>query len=99
MPEVYFSESAIADLEEIRDYIAADNPVAAAKLIDDVEEACERFARHPGLGVNRDDLLQGIRLFPVRKTYVVFYRHTEDAVEIVRVVNARRDFNRLFDLQ
>jgi toxin ParE1/3/4 len=97
MLDVFFSEAAIRDLEEIRDYIAADNPDAAHRLLDDIEETCHRFGQHPRIGVARDDLLPGIRLFPVRKTYAVFYRIQDDAVEIVRVVNGRRDFNRLFD--
>ena len=97
MLEVYFSESAISDLEEIRDYIAGENRDAAIQLLDDVEATCERFAHNPKIGTRRDDLLLGIRLFPVRKTYAVFYRIHGDSVEIVRVVNTRRDFGRLFE--
>ena len=97
MLDVYFSEPAVQDLEEIRDYIAADNRDAAIQLLDDIEATCERFAHNPRIGMQRDDLLAGIRLFPVRKTYAVFYRITDDAVEIVRVVHARRDFGRLFE--
>jgi len=50
------------------------------------------------IGRSRDDLQPGIRVFPVKKNYAVFYRVTEDAIEVVRVVHAARDFSRLFDV-
>jgi len=95
--DVYFSSLAVSDLTEIRDYIAESNVTAAEKLLDAIEEACCRFADYPHIGRSRDDLLPGIRVFPVEKNYAVFYRILEDEVEIVRVVHAARDFNRLFD--
>ncbi|MEQ9411962.1 MAG: type II toxin-antitoxin system RelE/ParE family toxin [Fuerstiella sp.] len=95
--EVYFSSLAIADLAEIRDYIAEKNVAAAARLLDAIEATCNRFGDQPKTGRTRDDLLPGIRVFPVEKNYAVFYRIAADAVEIVRVVHAARDFNRLFD--
>lgn len=95
--EVYFSSLAIADLAEIRDYIAEQNVDAAERLLDAIEATCNRFGDLPKIGRTRDDLLPGIRVFPVEKNYAVFYRIADDAVEIVRVVHAARDFNRLFD--
>ena len=95
--DVYFSSLAVADLAEIRDYIAERNVAAAEKLLDAIEEACSRFAGCPQIARSRDDLLLGIRVFPVKKNYAVFYRILEDEVEIVRVVHAARDFNRLLD--
>ena len=96
--EVYFSPLALSDLTEIRDYIAERNVDAAEQLLDAIEEACERFGHYPQIGRSRDDLLRGIRVFPVKKNYAVFYRLVEDAVEIVRGVHAARDFSRLFDV-
>ena len=95
--EVYFSSLAVADLAEIRDYIADKNVAAAERLLDAIEATCSRFGNLPQIGRTRDDLLPGIRVFPVEKNYAVFYRIVEGAVEIVRVVHAARDFNRLFD--
>lgn len=97
MLDVFFSESSIVDLEQIRDYIAEENRDAAIQLLDDIEATCECFAHNPRIGTQRDDLLPGIRLFPVRKTYAVFYRIHHESIEIVRVVHARQDFGRLFE--
>lgn len=44
--------------------------------------------------------MPGLRQFPVRKTYVVFYRvnfANVENVEIVRIVHGRRDFRKLFE--
>ena len=95
--DVYFSPLAVSDLEEIRDYVAERNVDAAEQLLDAIEEACNHFGHHPQIGRSRDDLIPGIRVFPVKKNYAVFYRVLADAVEIVRVVHAARDFSRLFE--
>lgn len=97
MLEVFYSPAAINDLEEIRDYIAARNSDAAVRFLDAVEETCNRFGQHPNIGTRRDELLPGVRVFPVKKNYAVFYRVQTDSIEIVRVVHAARDFDRLFD--
>ena len=95
--DVYFSPLAVSDLAEIRDYIAERNVDAAEQLLDAIEEACNRIGHHPQIGRSRDDMIPGIRVFPVKKNYAVFYRVLADAVEIVRVVHAARDFSRLFE--
>jgi toxin ParE1/3/4 len=84
-------------LSEIHAYICADNPGAADELLDDLESACEKFGRHPGMGASCEHLMPGLRHFPVRKTYVIFYRRNADDIEIVRIVHGHRDFIALFD--
>lgn len=98
MSNVYFSSAAASDLKDIHDYIFTENPVAADKLLDDLQQSCEGLARYPRIGVSRDDLQPGIRLIVVRKLYVVFYRIIDPEVEIVRIVNGQRDYSKLFDL-
>lgn len=94
--DVYFSPLAVSDLEEIRDYLAAQNSDAAIRLLDEVDTVCSRLGKFPKLGTARDDVLAGLRMFPVQKNYVVFYRVVDSFVEIARVVHAARDFDRLF---
>jgi len=45
--DVYFSPLAVTDLEEIRDHVAEHNVAAAGRLLDAIEETCERFGHHP----------------------------------------------------
>ena len=98
MSLVFFSPAATNDVEEIDDFISADNLTAAGRLLDEIQTSCESLGRHPRLGVARDDIMWGIRLIVVRQTYVVFYRVRDEDIEIVRVVHGRRDFSKLFDL-
>ncbi len=98
MRQVTFSSAARSDLDEIHDYIADDNLNAADQLLDDLEVACEKLGRHPGMGAACDHLIPEMRLVVVRKVYVVFYRLADEDIEIVRIVHGRRDFSKLFDL-
>ncbi len=97
MCEVNFSPASADDVREICEFIAIENVSAATVLLLEIEATCERLARQPGLGARRDDLLQGVRLFPVRKNYALFYRPLPGGIEIVRVIHAARDFSRLFE--
>lgn len=89
------SPAAERDLEEIEDFIAADDPAAAARVIDDIEAACELVATHPGVGRPRDEIAPGVLSFPVGK-YVIFYRPGRGAVGIARVLHGRRDLPTAF---
>jgi plasmid stabilization system protein ParE len=50
------SVAADLDLDEIWEYIAADNIDAADRWIGKLFEACEALARAPGMGHKREDL-------------------------------------------
>lgn len=43
--------------------IGQDNPDAADHLLDDIEAACSRLAKHPRLGVARPEIGNECRLF------------------------------------
>jgi plasmid stabilization system protein ParE len=49
--KVRFNRGALRDLEEIFDYIAADNPRAAAALVARLEEAAALIGQIPEIGV------------------------------------------------
>lgn len=66
---------ALQDLEDIWDFIAADNATAADKLEDEFFEAFERLARRPGMGHTRCDLTErDVRFWPV-DSYLIVYRN------------------------
>jgi toxin ParE1/3/4 len=83
------------DLDEIWWYIAQDNADAADRLLDKIEERCRTLARFPEMGMNRDELMSGLRSLPIGN-YLVFYLPTEDGIEIVRVLPGMRDIDALF---
>lgn len=98
MPDFVIAEAAQADLEQIDQYIAADNPAAADRLLDDLYGAMQRAAEGPETaGSVRDDLTdRDVRFILVRKNYWVVYAVAgAEAVTIVRVLHARRDVPRI----
>lgn len=86
---IVWFRSAIADLEEARAYIANDDPEAARRVASSIVHAVDRLARYPALG--RPGRVPGTReLVVAGSPYVIPYRVRDDAVEILRVLHARR---------
>lgn len=74
--------------------IARDSPGAAESVIDRFYDLVRLFTDFPMVGVQRDDLEPGMRLWPVGN-YVVLHRVEGRAVTIVRVVWGGRDLTAL----
>jgi toxin ParE1/3/4 len=86
-----FSSDAEADLEEIGDFIAEDNPAAAISFVQQLRQRCRQVAEFPGIGRRRSDLRSGYRSV-TEGDYVILYRlASESELEIVRVVHGMRD--------
>ncbi len=90
MPRPRYSAASQEDLVQIANFAAQDKPLAARKLISAIKEKCRLLARNPELGDSRGDLGERIRSSYVGR-YVIFFRATEDAVEIVRIIPGDRD--------
>ena len=89
---------AATDLIDIWSYIADDSESNADSFINDLSEALHFLAERPGIGRQREELGTAIRSFPFRR-YVIFFRETMDAVEIVRVLHGARDAENLLEGQ
>lgn len=72
MARTYRSARVETDLIEIWTSIAGDDPAAADRVLDRIEQACVLLATHPHAGNQRDDLAPGLRFYPVGN-YLVFY--------------------------
>ena len=83
------------DLDEMWDYIAADNPAAADAFVDRFFQKCTKLAAYPLLGRSRADLISNLRSLPLRP-YVIFYKPVEDGVEIWRVLHGARNITANF---
>jgi toxin ParE1/3/4 len=92
-----FTPQAEADLEEIGDYIALDNPARAVSFIRDIQEHCVRVARQPLLYAERPELGPVVRVC-VHKTYLIIYEPVDDGALILRVLHGARDLRKLLDL-
>ncbi len=90
MAEVVWSEPALADLDAIADFIALDNPKAAADLVRKVFVHVEQLRDHPESGP-RPAELKGWRYRQiVEPPCRVFYRYERDTVYVVHVMRAER---------
>jgi addiction module RelE/StbE family toxin len=73
-------------LEEIRERITEDNPVAATGIVLGIRAAVERLSTSPGLG--RPGRVAGTRELVVPGTpYIVPYRLRGDVVQIITVLH------------
>ena len=85
------------DLDEVWFHIAGNSSVDTAdRFVDSLTDRFFLLATHPHAGRRRDDLLAGIRLFPVGD-YVVLYFVDRSDVLITRVVHGGRDLEALFE--
>lgn len=97
MPEqrCVFSPQAERDLEEIADYIAADNPSRALSFIRELSERCQNLVSFPEAAPLRPDLGANIRLVPYKR-YAIFYTVQADAVRIERILGGGRNPSDIF---
>jgi toxin ParE1/3/4 len=89
------------DLPAIYSFIAVDNPAAADRVLNAIDDTFRQIASHPECGVlfrSRNPNLQRVRMLPVRgfQDYLVFYRDTERAIRILYVVHGARHLLRFF---
>lgn len=93
--ELIISQSAQQDLIDIWNYIAVDNEQSADNMLDLLYEKCELLSKMPEIGTNRDELIQGLRSFPVKR-FIVYYRKKSSSLEIVRILSSYRDIDAVF---
>jgi toxin ParE1/3/4 len=95
LPRVWSAE-AERDLFEIWDYVWSVATAAVAdKQLHEIDHVCFVLGVWPEYGKARDDVREGLRSVSVSR-YVVFYRATKHAIEIVRVLDERRDVDAIF---
>lgn len=96
MATVLITPLARQDLNDIWDYAAESGVERADRLLNLLQEKCQRLAEHPGLGRARHELLVNLRSFSV-KNYVIFYQPITDGIEVLRVLHGARDIPSVFD--
>ena len=97
MKRYRLSSLAELDLEEIWLYVARDSGVALAdRFIHVIARGLDLLAAHPDAGRARDEIASGLRSFPV-KSYVIYYRTSEQGVLVSRVLHGKRDQEAVLD--
>ena len=96
-----FTPQAWQDALEITEYIALDNPEAAARFVPALEATCAKLVALPGLGsvrTFRSTDLTEVRILPVTdfEHYLIFYTAVQKNVKVLRMLHAARDFPSIF---
>lgn len=93
---VIWAPKAKRDLRDVwRYYDRIASLEIADKLLREIGEAGERLADEALMWRARDEVLPGLRSVLVHP-YTVFYRVSDDAVEVARVLHERRNFAAVF---
>jgi toxin ParE1/3/4 len=92
--KIIWSPEAVADLTEIRAYIARDSDGYAAAMMERILVAVDRLANYPKLGQRvpelDDESLRQVIVVPYR----VIYRLGAQSVDVAAVVHGARDLRK-----
>ena len=101
MAQVVWSEPARADLEAIAEYVAFENPSAAAALLDRVLRHVDQLSRHPQSGSWLPELGRSRYRQIVEPPCRVIYRRAGNAIAILHVMRTERllDMLRIIDAE
>ena len=92
---IKWTRQAIADVDNIYDFIAANNPRAARAIVDRIDRAITGLTLHPRKG--RAGRLAGSRELIVPGTsFIVAYRLDGKVVELLGVLHAARRWPETF---
>lgn len=86
---------ATRDIIEILEYIEADNPQAALRLLDEIDSCISNLESFPYMGVVPKDFRLdrlGYRMLIVNN-YLVFYVVLDDVIEIRRIIYGKRKYS------
>lgn len=99
--DLVWTPQAREDLIEIYTYIGCDNPTAAERIFHALRTKAESLIEYPRLGVRRREIRPSTRML-IEGPYLILYEthpdsDTEriDEVEIVRIVDGRRNLKNL----
>jgi len=93
---VRFASSAEADLLDLWLVIAVDNPTAADTVLDSIYGTAMLIGTQPEMGRARPELAEGLRSFPTKTPYIIFYLPDSDGVIAIRVLHHARDIDAEF---
>jgi len=83
--------AAFHDINEIWEFIAADNLDAADRVLDELRESIDKLVDFPEMGFRREELTsKPLRFFPVRD-FLICYASEEKPLLVVAVLHTSRN--------
>jgi toxin ParE1/3/4 len=93
--KIIWTQLALFDLEEARQYIMANSPSAAIQTIDRIEKSLEALQSFPQMG--RRGRVSGTRELVILETpFILPYRIQKDSIEILAVMHGARKWDDRF---
>jgi toxin ParE1/3/4 len=83
------------DLSEIADYFAETHVEVGERFFREFNSKCQQLVSFPSSGKSYGAIRSDLRGLSV-EGYIIFYRILDDGIEILRVVNGRRNLPSLF---
>lgn len=96
MARLVILPAARADLLEIGDFIAQDDPRRAASFVAEIEAKMRAAAERPLSFPARDELHEGLRAARHGR-YLIFFVEVGEEVRVVRVLHGAQDLPRAFE--
>jgi toxin ParE1/3/4 len=93
---VRLSETALADIRDIAEFVAANDPVRAAAFADELLDACEQIGDQPRAYPRRTHWGPRIRV-RFFGHYAIIFLLRADSVGVLRIVHGSRDLDRLME--
>ncbi len=85
-----FHPEALADLDDIRGYIADQDPNAADRLMEEIAETIRGLLHFPHQGHRRPDLSSHPLRFTLVREYLIAYAPDEKPLLVIAVMHGRR---------
>ncbi len=95
MGRVLHARSARNDLLEAWLYIAKDDPAAADRVLDAIEQEGNTLSLQPLMGRLRPELWRGVRSWPTSNAHVLFYPAGKKGITVLQVLHHARDVQRI----
>jgi plasmid stabilization system protein ParE len=86
-----FHPEALADLEEIWEFIASDSLEAADRVLDEIREVMHSLVTFPRMGHIRADLTSRPLRFHSVRDLLIAYAPDEEPIVVIAVLHARRN--------
>ena len=95
MSRYIINRLACQDLDEIADYFSQNSLEAGKRFFLAFNQKCQQLVSFPNTGKSYAYIRPGLRGLSF-EGYIIFYRILKDGIEILRVLNGRRNFPTLF---
>ena len=98
MAHAEWSDQAINNLEEVAFHIGMHDgrPATAERIVHEVSQFANLIATQPHMESARYEFGENCRVISFENRWVILYRPSADGIDVLRFMDGRRDYDRLF---